>query len=542
MVKGSVISAVLGLGCILLINVFQPDRSFAQDVTNTGTNMIEDVDEVQGELSNADVPLTQLQWLEILESNTVANGQSGLPATDRFEGYVGWRQQWTSLTNGSWTARMNLEAMGVHLRLRQIHRSQGISESGGFFVYTNSNLSVGVGDFGINHGFGLLKTGPGRGAYLAADSKLGLKGQGVRRWAGGYDSGAVRGGTVQWKSHYWDALVVIGSVRATGETETSFGLQEKMIRLGGHAKDNQWGVLVASSGKDMGVSLTGSKTGKRLHGSVEVAGWKAGQEVQPAFAWAMEVGLEPLKNWILEGIVVATDGAGIFTGGHLPYIPAGEDGRGWFLRTGRRISRKGQLLLVVGKMGHRTPTGTGQRHQSTLLDLQGRWLPQAGIEISGRWRRRQRKSEKWSAIYPWQPPHLAAQELRSVLTCQINCKFNPVTTRIMARLYQQGKNAAWGTRSLITFSVVYWLDSSSAIQGSNTTSWGDPIDLVSALSPMAGLVLPRHWGSWREETTLGFRFEWGFFQGRLGFSRRVPENYNTDEVQTSIWANGSIRW
>jgi len=535
---------MLNMVCVFLGLSFGQNLLLAQDEASMGQNMIEDVDAVQGELGNADVPLTRQQWMEILEQNAAFNDESNLLEEVRFQGFWGWRQQWTSPSNSGWNAKLDIESKGAHLRYRQVNRSQGISGRGGFLVYNYSSLTVGVGDFGLNHGFGLLKAGPGRGSYLAADSRLGPKRQGVRRWAGGYDTGAVRGGTVHWSiGDKWDALLVFGSVHNPEKGEDSTLLQEKMIRLGSITNSgHQWGVLVAASGKNRGMSLTGSAKGHGLHGSFEVAGWQAAEEVKPAFAWAMEVGLESRKNWVLEGIVVATDGAGIFTGGHLPYIPAGEDGRGWFLRTGRRVSGKGRLLLVIGKMGHRTPTGTGQRHQSTLLDLQGRWLPKSGIEISGRWRRRQRKSETWSPIYPWQAPHLAGQELRSVLTCQLSCKFQPLTTRVMARLYQQGKDADWGTRSLITISATYWLSSCYAVQGSNTTSWGDPIDLVSALSPMAGLVLPRHWGSWSEETTFGFRFEWNFLQCRLGCSRRVPENRMTQNNQISIWANGSIHW
>ncbi len=202
------------------------------------------------------------------------------------------------------------------------------------------------------------------------------------------------------------------------------------------------------------------------------------------------------------------------------------------MRGGRRLPGVGQLLLVVGKMKHRTPTGSGERHNTSLLDIQGRWLPRTGVEITGRWRRRNRQSETWSLIYPWQAPHVDDQELRSVLSGQINLKFHPLSTRVLARIYQQGKDAEWGTRSLITVSATYWLGPMTALQGSSTTSWGDPIDLVSAISPMAGLVLPRHWGSWHEETTLGLRLGWKSIHGRFGYSRRLPENWSTQGVHT----------
>jgi len=192
------------------------------------------------------------------------------------------------------------------------------------------------------------------------------------------------------------------------------------------------------------------------------------------------------------------------------------------------------LVIVSGKMKHRTTSGTGQRHLTTLLDIQSRWLPKRRVEITGRWRRRQRRSESWSAVYPWQAPSVASQELKSVLTGQIKFKFSPLVTRVMGRLYQQGKDASWGTRSMVSLSATYALGPSLTLQGSNTTAWGDPIDLVSAISPVSGIVLPRHWGKWREETTLGLRAAWKVFQGRFGYSLRIPENWHKVSWQTSF--------
>ena len=38
-------------------------------------------------------------------------------------------------------------------------------------------------------------------------------------------------------------------------------------------------------------------------------------------------------------------------------------------------------------------------------------------------------------------------------------------------------------------------------------AWGEPVDLLGAVNPLPGLVLPRHWGSWQSETqaSLGVR-------------------------------------
>jgi hypothetical protein len=526
-----------------LLLLFWATSACPQNEQNASSPMVEDIDAVQEVLGSADVPLTRLQLQEILGGAGSSQGK-GKPFGPMLAGYAGWRHQWDRKMGSAWTSRMNFKGNSFNMRLKHTKGNTGVSETAGFMVFEKLHLKMGLGDFGMNHGFGLLKAGPGRGAYLGSDNKFGMKRQGIRPWSGGVDSGALRGGSLQWcKGGKWDVSFVMGQVNGVDKDPLLPKPVEKMLRLGGHDEGKKWGFLMASSGTDMGFSIAGSSVGSMAHASFEVAGWRAGQvQTIAAFAWALVVGMEPWNNWVTEGVLVATDGTGFFTGGQLPYLPAGEGGRGWFLRGGRKVPGVGHVMLLVGKMKHRTTTGTGQRHNTILLDLQGRWLPRKGLEINARWRRRHRVTEMWSAIYPWQAPFNSGQELRSVLSGQIKWKSGPMTTKFMARHYQQGKDETWGVRSLVSVAAIYRVGKNLAIQGSNTTAWGDPIDLVSALSPMAGLVLPRHWGNWREETTIGIRLSWKKCQVRSGFSLRLPESWHFEKTNTSFWGECQLRW
>ena len=71
-------------------------------------------------------------------------------------------------------------------------------------------------------------------------------------------------------------------------------------------------------------------------------------------------------------------------------------------------------------------------------------------------------------------------------------------------------------------------------------AWGEDVDLVSAIVPFGGLVLPRHWGKWRSETGLGLEHSRRTWSWRLAAGIRRPEQ-GRGEVQDT-WLRSAVEW
>ncbi len=73
-------------------------------------------------------------------------------------------------------------------------------------------------------------------------------------------------------------------------------------------------------------------------------------------------------------------------------------------------------------------------------------------------------------------------------------------------------------------------------------AWGDAIDLVSAVNPLRGLVLPRHWGKWASEILLGLEYSNRLGRIMLAFSRREPALGGIGKGENRLWAGFQARW
>jgi hypothetical protein len=96
-----------------------------------------------------------------------------------------------------------------------------------------------------------------------------------------------------------------------------------------------------------------------------------------------------------------------------------------------------------------------------------------------------------------------------------------------------------GARRHVTRRWTGWLEATSA--------WGDPVDLVRALTPLPGVVVVRHWGRWRSEAVVGIAGELGAATVRLALARRLPEpGAAADPVPESSalegWLEASAAW
>jgi hypothetical protein len=73
-------------------------------------------------------------------------------------------------------------------------------------------------------------------------------------------------------------------------------------------------------------------------------------------------------------------------------------------------------------------------------------------------------------------------------------------------------------------------------------AWGGDADLVSAIVPFGGMILPRHWGHWRSEAVLGAEWRARGLRVRAALSMREPVDLYQAAAPQVIWVEGQWVW
>jgi hypothetical protein len=97
---------------------------------------------------------------------------------------------------------------------------------------------------------------------------------------------------------------------------------------------------------------------------------------------------------------------------------------------------------------------------------------------------------------------------------------------------------ATGRRSLLAVELRWRPAGALAIRCGRCVAWGDPVDLVTALSPLPGRLVPRHWGAWREELWTGVT--WG--DRRASLAAAVHLRRPRIPAPDGIEAQAAARW
>lgn len=225
-----------------------------------------------------------------------------------------------------------------------------------------------------------------------------------------------------------------------------------------------------------------------------------------------------------------------------PAILSGWTGQGFALRGYTRTGEGTVIRAMVHQGRHREVAGSPRKEGRFLVDLQARRRLSAGFEVAVRYRRTEYRSWSWSPRYTWQPPQEAVPRNRTILSARLNLEHAEMGGRLLVRSYGSGQAGSSGRRTLVGLSGDRRLSPAWRMRGGWVTAWGDPVDLVSAVVPVTGLVLPRHWGHWRSETILGL--EWMVRAARLQVagSLRYPESASDVRPLFTLWLKADNRW
>lgn len=506
----------------------------------------EDMEEVLRVLDEAGVPPTQEDMNRMISSSP---GPGMPPGGPKLTTNVPVRGQLLvrvgRLPGQDWDryARLKLVSTWVRLRARFRHYASGNREAVGTLELGSGPVEMRLGMVGLTHGYGLLAGAPGRGASLTADSGLGPPRARLVTWAGSADPRALAGVGVGIHQGPWSLDGIFGR---TGPWPGDGGPGRGVIRIACARRD--WRLAVALTAGEManGFSLAGGLQRGPFFGNFESLIWQPEPGLRRAGAGLALIGWKLASGTGVEILLGMADlPRGPALANRPPVLP-GWSGRGCSIR-GTGVVSGGLRLRVLGYLGQE-PDRVGLRgtENENLLDIQAlsRIAPQVNFLI--RFRRRARIRREWSERYPWQPAAVVADESREVGTLQLNRDGSRLSLRALVRTYGLQKAADGGRRGLMSLSARYRPENSWIFRGSWGTAWGDPVDLVSAVSPMTGMVLPRHWGHWRSETVVGVERVWGPGRFQAAVSWRNPAVESDPAADPlpalTLWFEAGFRW
>jgi hypothetical protein len=437
--------------------------------------------------------------------------------------------------------KIAFQSRGLHGRARFRQYRSGLREVNGAFMVAGDPLEVRVGNLGLVHGFGLLLAAPGRGLSLGADTGLGPRPERLVTWLGTPDARAVAGVGVKVGVGTWHLRYVGGRQMAPGAGKS---LPRKLHALQLGFRQNGWGLTAAgvTANGSQGLSLTGGWRRGAFAGHFETLLWRA----RPDLPWvgAAMVHLRWKSGSLagLEGQCSLADLAQTpALAGRPPGLP-GWSGRGVVIRGFIRAADRLEVRGLVHLGAHLDRAGVRNRIDKALVDVQvhKRWLP--GIEAAIRYRSTGNRHWSWSERYPWLPPEAGPRRRRTIFSARVAGEWSALRTALLIRTYGRDGDPGAGRRSLWQLSTRYRWGACWIWRGVWASAWGEPVDLVSALVPLTGMVLPRHWGRWRAETVMSA--EWRRERTRVQAAASYRQNTlgPTGQDQWTVWWEAGVRW
>ncbi len=435
--------------------------------------------------------------------------------------------------------KLTLETRWLRLRARVREYRSGQRETTGTIEVGAGPIELRVGELGMVQGHGLLIGAPGRGSSLTADTGFSPRVERLVTWLGTADPRALSGFGGRVRLGNWSLRVMNGGpVNSPGSSVAG----KTVVQLGGLQKDWRISVAGLAGNLERGMSIVGGRRNKPIYGSFETMVWQSAPGVPPTGAAVLQVGWKPARGTGIEGVLGYADLAETPGLASRPAVLPGWDGRGLALRGYTRTSSGAVLRAMVHLGRNLDRVGSRSRNVKTLIDLQAGKKLSNQVELTVRYRSTDLRSWQWSERYPWQPPRATGSQRRTIISVQVVLEQARLRARLMVRSYGLDKEVDNGRRSLVSLTGRYVLGQAWKFRGAWVTAWGDPVDLVSAISPLTGMVLPRHWGRWRSETVVGLEWVYGGARVQVAGSLRNPESGGGERLVHTVWVEAGVRW
>lgn len=464
----------------------------------------EELQDVLPELEAADQPPTRRE----LAAAGVTDGSAARGVSGRRFGSVLWRAATGSQGmrhDGRFSANAELLRGRVTVRLRP-EAAPAVSGAGSL---GRGAIRGWFGHLGLRHGYGLALGDAARRGSLAADQRFGGQAGGLvpRTAAGSGEAGTQAG--ISCGAGPWEADVLA----AAGPGPVSWAV--RVARGGG---GGQLSVLAVTDTLSERASLAGVMARDNLD-----AGWEA--LVARPHAGAATLAVVTHLGWqVMPGLrlELASGLAQGTTRAAVPVLPTGAD-RGWALRLAWSERGIGALEILAHGADTAPASTVALRRQVGILEAAWERRVGPGLSAFARCRRAARSDQVWSERAPWLPPTLEPAAARTLLHAGMEADDGSRRASLHWRSFTSEGTATTGNRQAISATAARHWRSGWSLWADATSAWGDPVDLVRGLSPVPGLVLPRHWGAWRSEVLLGMGRKWGSLQVHLALARRLPD-------------------
>lgn len=500
--------AAVVMGCLLVAagargaSSRSPDAGRAEADSTLGTTLPSEILEALEDLEAADQPLAEREL----------RAAAGAPDRARTDFDVRWRASATGSgprQDGRFDLRGKRLAARAAIRLRP---GRAADLTGGFRAGIGTGR-VWIGHLTMRHGFGLVAADPARRTSLGADRALGGVSGGLSVRTAALPVAAAPQGGVEAGFGSWNLAGHWGPDPAGTNA----------VRVARDGTSGAWALLAQRDTSAYAFSWSGRQSRADLEITWEMAARRPAAPtpgIGAATGWAGVTGLawRPASAFRLE----AQSGiAGAAWPEAVAILPTGARS-GWALRALWRDRGRGVLQVLV-QGARQTPRSSAPR-RSALQVAELAWERQtgAGLTFALRARHAARRETTWPERTPWEPGDESAGTMRTLLAADMDWEAEGLRLGGRWRSFTSAGSTG-GTRQAFSLAGRRAFGKNLNLWAQLTAAWGDPVDLVTALSPTPGLVVARHWGRWQSETACGAAFGWGPLAVRAALARRLPE-------------------
>lgn len=431
--------------------------------------------------------------------------------------------------------RLDLVLGPGRLQGRYVQGGEQPGLAGGTLEVGFGPLGLVGGYLGLQGGFGLLLARSGRTGSLAADGKLELPRGRLSRWATWPDRRTLQGAGLRWGGGGWE-------LQAAGGRTPQDGLPVFGGNLVWAGEKTLIGMSGLQVGPGRGLSLWGGGRREFLEWNLETAGWLPASDQRAQLSWQATVGLAPDPRWGLQGGWAQGRGGPRSPLGARPAFLAGDEGWGWALGGHWKPRRAWRMSLLATASEAREIGGEPRRDAERVWDAIAVVGAGPGLRLDLRLRSKSTRRWAWSERYPWQAPVPLVRESRLQGQLGVEGTSGERTLKAGFRWLQVAEPAESSRRWLGYVGGTWRWGPHWRGRAGYGAAWGAEQDLVSAVAPLPGLVLPRHWGSWRSETYGGLGWVRGNLAVWAAFSWRRPAGEEALPGAWQGWLDGRLAW
>ncbi len=453
------------------------------------------------------------------------------------QGWLDGRMALTSDGEMDKLSRLKIQSRGFSARGRVRRTFDGARLVVGTAMLNLGPLELQAGGIGMNAGFGLLIQRPGRSSGLAAGQSFrGFSNQ-VVGWATLPERKSVWGLAAKLKGRGWSLAAMHGR-SGDGKSKTPMSALHLTREMG----PLLLGVGVMHLPRQRGATISGVWQKGPTNLGFEWVAWENSGAGGIHVAWLVSLNRRlPLGIGLQARWAASSSTDGPFTGGR-PAVLNTWGGSGWAVRLRGQLTDHWRLQMLWCESGGPDWAGLHRRRRKRFADflLLGRFP--LGWECKVRWHERIRISEGWSEVYPWMPPFVIGEDERAGLA--LSLKREQAQGTWFATVRSLGRQGAVtnGRRTLAGIRCRGRVSTVVSLLFSYQWAWGAPVDLVSAVNPLRGLVLPRHWGYWSSEFMVGAELATRLGRIMATFSRREPAVGSVDQAEDRLWVGFQARW